>query len=212
MRHIIERIERINRQLQELEAEKNSLLYELCQLNIQLENMKKDNIHKKNKKFSSEEKIRIFMGLFRGRLDVFPKRWENSKTGKSGYSPTCSNEWVKSKCNKPTIKCIDCPNQAFIPISEEIILKHLIGEEVQGQRVDYTIGIYPLLRDDTCWFLAVDFDKENWQRDVSAFIKACDYKNIFASIERSLREMVVMYGSFLSNPSLHLKQEKWGQL
>ncbi len=198
--------------LQELEIERNSLLNELNQLHVQLENIKKRNLHTENKKFSPAEKIQIFTDLFRGRLDVFPKRWENLKTGKSGYSPTCSNEWVKGKCNKPIIKCKDCPNQAFIPISEEVIRKHLVGEEIQGQRVDCTIGIYPILPDDTCWFLAVDFDKEHWQRDVSAFIKACDCKHIFPAIERSRSGNGCHVWIFFKQPIPALEARKMGSV
>ena len=67
---------------------------------------------------SNSEKIALFRSLFRGRDDVFPRRWENSKTGKSGYAPACHNEWVRGICEKPRIKCSDCPNQAFVPVSE----------------------------------------------------------------------------------------------
>jgi hypothetical protein len=78
------------------------------------------------------------MNLFRGRTEVFPKKWDNSKTGKSGYSPTCSNEWIKGTCNKPRIKCSDCPNQAFIALTGEIIRKHLGGEDFNGSKREYT--------------------------------------------------------------------------
>ncbi|MBA2654425.1 MAG: DEAD/DEAH box helicase family protein [Gammaproteobacteria bacterium] len=208
----LQKIEVTKVRLQELEIERNSLLNELNQLHVQLENIKKRNLHTENKKFSPAEKIQIFTDLFRGRLDVFPKRWENLKTGKSGYSPTCSNEWVKGKCNKPIIKCKDCPNQAFIPISEEVIRKHLVGEEIQGQRVDCTIGIYPILPDDTCWFLAVDFDKEHWQRDVSAFIKACDCKHIFPAIERSRSGNGCHVWIFFKQPIPALEARKMGSV
>jgi hypothetical protein len=64
---------------------------------------------------SSTEKIELFRRLFAGRPDVFAVRWENRKTGSSGYSPTCSNEWAKGICGKPKVKCGQCPHQAFIP-------------------------------------------------------------------------------------------------
>ena len=63
-------------------------------------------------------------------------------------------------------------------------------------RVNILIGLYPLLQDETCWFLAVDFDKKNWQKDVQAFIDTCKELNVPASIERSDQEMGVMFGSF----------------
>src|ERR1700704_799641 len=62
-----------------------------------------------------ENKIALFRRLFRGRSDVFPIRWENRKTGRSGYAPACANEWQRGICEKPKVKCSACPNQAFLP-------------------------------------------------------------------------------------------------
>ncbi len=76
---------------------------------------------------SPEDKVRLFLSLFRGRTDVFPKRWENAKTGKSGYSPACANEWVRRLCGKPKVKCGECPDQAFVPMSDEVVRGHLQG-------------------------------------------------------------------------------------
>lgn len=135
--------------------------------------------------FSPEEKIRIFMNFFRGREDVFPKRWDNAKTGKSGYAPACRNEWVKGVCGKPQVKCGECPNQAFIPVSADIARKHLAGDGTGTYARDHTIGIYPMLKDETCWFLAADFDNEHWQRDAAAFLDTCHRRNVPASLERS---------------------------
>ncbi len=67
-----------------------------------------------HQKSPESEKIALFHSLFRGREDVFPHRWHNAKTGKSGYSPVCGNEWVKGVCEKPKVKCGECPNQQFI--------------------------------------------------------------------------------------------------
>ena len=58
------------------------------------------------------DKVALFRSLFRGREDVYPVRWE-SKAGRSGYSPACGNEWLPGICEKPRIKCADCPNRAF---------------------------------------------------------------------------------------------------
>lgn len=82
-----------------------------------------------------EDKVALFCSLFRGREDVYPKLWQNQKTAKKGYSPACSNEWVRGVCEKPRIKCGECPNQAFLPVSTEVILRHLQGRHV--------IGVYP---------------------------------------------------------------------
>jgi hypothetical protein len=80
---------------------------------------------------SSADKIALFRSLFRGRDDVFPRRWENSKTGKVGYALACRNEWVRGICEKPRIKCSNCPNQAFVPVSDEVVRKPSTG---QGRR------------------------------------------------------------------------------
>ncbi|MDP4175951.1 MAG: DEAD/DEAH box helicase family protein, partial [Bacteroidota bacterium] len=114
------------------------------------------------------------------------KRFENSKTGKSGYQPTCSNEWIHGVCEKPRIKCSDCQRQSFIPVTDKIIRNHLTGQDSESKyKADFVMGVYPLLPDDRCWFLAVDFDKAGWQKDVSAFLEVCRELNIPASIERS---------------------------
>lgn len=106
---------------------------------------------------SPAAKIALFRSLFRGRDDVFPKRWENLKTGKAGYAPARANEWAPRICGKPKVKCGDCPHSAFLSATDDVIDGHLRGH--------HTVGVYPLLMDDTCWFLAVDFDKANWRDD-----------------------------------------------
>ena len=131
----------------------------------------------------SIEKVDMFRRLFAGRPDVFPARWENRKTGRSGYSPACSNEWAKGICGKPKVKCGECPHQAFIPPSEDIIEKHLRGGDVHSG--DFVVGVYPLLQDETCWFLAADFDRESWADDVRALLDTCHAKGIAAALERS---------------------------
>jgi len=128
-------------------------------------------------KSSSEEKIALFRSLFRGREDVYPVRWTN-KTGKSGYSPACHNEWTVV-CKKPQIKCSECAHQAFDPFSDDIIARHL------NAKVNRTIGVYPMLQDETCWFLAMDFDKQNWQQDAAVVLETCKEWHIPAALERS---------------------------
>ena len=125
----------------------------------------------------------MFRRLFAGRPDVFPVRWENRKAGRSGYSPACSNEWTKGVCGKPKVKCGECPRQAFIPPSEDIIEKHLRGGDARSG--DFVAGVYPLLQDETCWFLAADFDKESWADDARALLETCRAKGIAAALERS---------------------------
>jgi len=134
------------------------------------------------------EKVALFRRLFAGRTDVFPARWENPKTGRSGYAPACANEWVRGVCGKPQIKCGECPSQAFIPVTKEVIECHLRGEDrvrTNGRGGDFIAGVYPLFFDDTCSFLAVDFDGENWARDAQAFIVICREIGVPAVLERS---------------------------
>lgn len=136
---------------------------------------------------SNSEKVKLFRSLFKGREDVFPRRWENSKTGKSGYAPACHNEWIRGICEKPRIKCSNCPNQAFVPVSENIVRSHLQGRDVanSGKTEPFVAGIYPLMADETCWFLAADFDKQSWQRDALAFLATCREKGVPVALERS---------------------------
>ena len=135
---------------------------------------------------SSSAKVALFRRLFAGREDVFPIRWENRKTGKGGYAPACANEWVKGVCNKPRVKCGECPNQAFIPVSDEIIERHLRGDHRgRSSGDDFVAGVYPLLSDETCWFLAADFDKENWAADALAVLDTCSAKGVPGALERS---------------------------
>ena len=125
----------------------------------------------------ARDKIALFRSLFRGREDVYPKRWENARTGKSGYAPVCANEWAPRICEKPRVKCGACPNQSFPAMADEAIEGHLRGR--------HTLGVYPMLPDDTCRFLAADFDKEAWWRDANAFLEACRSKGVPAALERS---------------------------
>lgn len=123
-----------------------------------------------------EEKIALFKTLFKGRTDVFAYRWE-SRDGKKGYTPACELEWQKPICQKPLIKCSECQHRKLTPLTNQILFKHLSGEK--------TVGLYPLLKDETCFFLAFDFDKQNWKEDVLAFIGECKNVNLPVYIERS---------------------------
>jgi len=129
-------------------------------------------------------KIALFRSLFRGREDVLPRRWENPKTGKAGYAPQCRNEWVRGVCRKPRVKCGECSNRAFVPVGDDIIRSHLSGKAA-GSWGDFTVGVYPMLPDETCWFLAVDFDKKSWMQDVAAFRNTARTKGVPIAIERS---------------------------
>lgn len=124
-----------------------------------------------------DEKIALFLSLFRCRADVYPKRWENQKSGKSGYAPACNNEWVRGICEKPKIRCSDCPNQAFPRLDETAARLHLTGKT--------TIGTYAIREDHGCVFLAADFDGSGWKADLSAYREAALALGIDVAIERS---------------------------
>ena len=132
---------------------------------------------------SSDEKIALFRSLFRGRDDVYPRRFESRKTGKSGYAPACANEWVRGICEKPRIKCAECPHRRFLPVTDDVIRWHLSGRDDAGQT--FVVGVYPMLLDETCFFLAVDFDKSGWLDDSTAFVETCGRMGLSAALERS---------------------------
>ncbi len=124
-----------------------------------------------------DEQIDVFLQLFRCRESVYPKRWENAKSGKSGYAPDCRNEWVKPLCQKPTIRCTDCGHQAFLPLNEDAVRAH-----IQGQ---LTIGTYAIDADDSCVFLACDFDGGGWKEDVRAYRESARVLGLDVAVERS---------------------------
>ncbi|MGC9237605.1 MAG: TOTE conflict system archaeo-eukaryotic primase domain-containing protein [Thiomonas sp.] len=128
-------------------------------------------------RLSTTEKVALFSRLFRGRTDVYPVRWESKTTGRSGYSPACANEWRAGVCEKPRIKCGDCDKRLLMPLSDSVIYDHLAGE--------HTVGVYPLLEDDSCYFLAVDFDEAEWRDDARAFIQSCEELGVPAALEIS---------------------------
>jgi len=148
------------------------------------------------------DKVRLFRSLFRGREDVFPTRFVSAKTGKSGYAPACRNKFVRGVCELPKIKCGDCPNQAFIPFDDAAVVGHLTGRHV--------MGVYPLLADETCWFLAVDFDKSTWVEDVSAFVETCRRVGLPAAVERSRSGNGAHVWFFFSSPIPAASARKMG--
>ena len=130
-----------------------------------------------------EAKIALFRSLFRGREDVYPRRFESRTTGKSGYSPACGNEWVRGICEKPRVKCATCQHRQFLPVTDDIIRWHLSGMDASGS--DFTAGVYPMLLDESCFFLAMDFDKTHWQQDTTAVLETCRRLNVPTALERS---------------------------
>jgi len=126
---------------------------------------------------SAREKARLFLSLFRGRDDVYPIRFEPKPPKKAGYAPDCANKFVRGLCALPKVKCGECENQRLRPFDETAVLRHLRGEHV--------MGVYPMLPDETCLFLAVDFDKGGWRDDVRAFAAAARRRDLPVVVERS---------------------------
>ena len=98
-------------------------------------------------------KIALFRALFRGREEVYPRRFKSAKSGKAGYSPVCGNEWVRGVCEKPRIKCSDCPHQRWLPVTDDVVRCHLSGVDDRGR--DFVAGVYPMLLDERCFLLPV---------------------------------------------------------
>lgn len=130
-----------------------------------------------NNQSSPEGKVQLFRSLFQGREDVFAIRWVG-KDNRSGYSPACYNDWQHEVCGKyKKIPSAKCENRKLIPLDDKQIYRHLSGEIV--------IGVYPLLEDDTCRFLAIDFDKKGWRDDVRALIDVCNQYHVPGYVEIS---------------------------
>lgn len=152
----------------------------------------------------SNEQIRIFLSLFRGREEVFAIRWE--KDSKAGYMPAYDLNWdefAKHKLKGGTLK--DFPHKQFSKLSQQRIINHLTGKEV--------IGLYPLLADNSSWFIVADFDesltsKKSWIEECRAFIKMCNQYQFPAYLERSRSGKGGLFGFSSIQITLRTKAEK----
>ena len=137
-----------------------------------------------------ELKVCLFRSLFRGRDDVYAVRWVG-RDGRTGYSPAGIREWNRAphvgKAKKRPIT-----HSRLFPLTEEVVRDHLLGRQ--------TIGVYPLLQDDTCWFVAVDFDKRTWEADARAFLETCNGLTVPAALERSRSGNGAHIWIFLAEP------------
>ena len=131
----------------------------------------------------AEVKITLFRSLFRGREEVYARRYENARSGKAGYQPACANEWARGICDKPRTKCADCSHQSWLPVTDEVVRWHLQGADARGK--PFVMGVYPMLRDERCHFLAVDFDGASWAEDALAYLATCRGLETPALLERS---------------------------
>ena len=135
---------------------------------------------------SIDERIRLFQSLFKGREDVFARRWFSKTTGKSGYQPVCINEWKQGLCDKKKYRCVICPNRNFAPLTTQDMYRHLEGKDEYCCDV---VGLYAIMQDNNCAFLCADFDDKNckygYKKDVLAFVGVCREWLIPYAIERS---------------------------
>ena len=173
-----------NARLKEI-LQANGIAYEVATANTDEEKVYSDitfpDVH-----LGKDERVELFRSLFRGREDVFARRWYSKATNKGGYQPVCINEWRRGICDKKAVKCADCPNRNFLPLGYDEICRHLIGNDENGCDV---VGIYAIMPDNNCAFLCTDFDdkscKHGYKDDVQAFVGVCRDWNIPYSIERS---------------------------
>ena len=135
-----------------------------------------------NKFSTPEEKIALFRSLFVGRTDVFARRWYGVTSGKSGYQPVCSNEWDDELCDKKKYKCSACPNRKLLPLTDRDLYRHLTGKDPYARDA---VGVYPMLKNETCAFCCVDFDDDGFQEAANAYRSVCTAHGVPAYMERS---------------------------
>lgn len=184
---VADEINTIDSRLARLDVEREQLIQRKKEL------LSQPNTEHLPAKLGPEQKVSLFQSLFRGRTDIFAARWQNSK-GRNGYSVACSNEWLKGVCNKPRIKCNECPNREYKALNDRIIYDHLAGKQI--------VGLYPLLPNNTCYLLAADFDKEGWQDAIKALAQVCLQFNIPHAVEISRSGNGAHLWIFFSEPVL----------
>lgn len=163
-------------------------------------------------RLSLQEKVKLFRSIFKGREDVFAKRWYSDVTKKSGYQPVCEREWNSEFCDKRKYKCTECPNRLFASLTDEHIYNHLVGKDNFGRDV---VGVYPIMSDNTCNFLCTDFDDKScehgFQNDVLAFVGICKEWEIPCYIERSRSGNGAHVWIFFETPITATKARKLGK-
>lgn len=135
------------------------------------------------KEIELRRRVNLFRSLFRGREDVYAQRFV-TKDGKRGYQPVCRNRW-SIECKAHKYKCEGCAHRELVPLDDAIIRRHLH----KGAKETDIIGLFPIMEDNTCFFLCADFDDKNCQHgykdDVLSYVGVCKDWMIPVYIERS---------------------------
>lgn len=148
---------------------------------------------------SNADKVRLFLQLFRGRQDVFARRFENAKTGKSGYSPFCQNQWGSGCGLRQGRRCADCAVRRFAPVSEEVACWHLRGRD--GRMQPFVMGVYPMAADETVRFAVIDFDEASWRRDALFVVRKARSVGLSVALEKSRSGKGAHLWFFLASPT-----------
>ena len=177
MTTLAEQILAIESELQQLENKRKLLLQQLYDLKTA------QNVREQKSNYSTLEKLQIFNNLFAGRRDVYARGFESRKYMKMGYYPACANADNPSLCQRGRIRCSKCPHRKYASFDFQVIKNHLQGQDEKGRR--FVAGLYPMMPDETCKVLVVDFDSDNYQKEALAFLNTCDNHAISAYLERS---------------------------
>ena len=203
---MLEERQRLLKRIQELEAE-NAALRKRLEVYVEPPMPAPTAMHK----LSLQEKVNLFRSLFKGREDVFARRWYSKTSGKAGYRPVCENEWNPQLCNRKQLKCADCANRQFSPLTDDDVYRHLEGKDPEGRDV---IGLYVLNGDNTCHLLCADFDDKNCEHgyhdDVMAFVDICNSWRIPCSVERSRSGNGAHVWIFFETPVPAIKARRLG--
>ncbi len=174
-----EEIPRLEQQLRALDAERNHLLEELRKAQSTARRSSRPSLALDERTYptTAADRVALFHSLFAARTDVYPRRWENARTGRSGYSPHCEAIWKNGRRLKPTEIFQRFGPRMFSRLSLSVAEAHLRGEIV--------VGTYAIRPDDTCIFLAADFDGDGWKWDAAAYREECDRLGVQCLVEIS---------------------------